>query len=165
MLDARYQTDTQQRFFRLVRALEAISRNLMPAGAEGSPPELQRIEMLVRAAADKELDTFFDKRIKGVFQKRNSIGYAIDLAKQTFPYGPVLELDKKSINRLRNLEAHAVTHRFTMDETSDMYRHSLVLDFLCRACLLFSLGMTREQIAQGVPNGRFSWLLDMPSAA
>jgi len=159
LLDARMQEEVQARFFRLVRSFEAIARELMPKGYEELPKEFLVLGELVEAQNNKALSKFFEKRVTPIFKKRNTIGYGIDLAKNAFPFGPVLELDKASIGRLRNLEAHAAAHEFTAEEKNDMHQFVDVLDFLCRACILLSLGMTREQIAAGVPDGRFSFLL------
>jgi hypothetical protein len=159
VIDANSQESTQDKFFRLVRAMEAITRELMPKGSETLPLELQRIEQLI-AAHDPSLKKFFDGRLKSIFSKPNSLGYGIDLAKNTFPYPGLATLDQKSVVRLRGIEAHARAHSFTSEQLDAMHQFGMQLDFLCRASLLLALGMTQEQIAAGVPNGRFSWLLE-----
>lgn len=159
IIDAQSQGKTQEKFFRLVRAMEALTRELMPKGSESLPPELQRMEQMI-AVHDSSLKKFFDSRIKSVFSRPNSLGYGIDLAKETFPYPGLATLDQKAVVRLRGIEAHARAHAFTSEQLDAMHRFGMQLDFLCRATLLFALGMTREQIAAGLPNGRFSWLLD-----
>lgn len=84
IIDAGSQETTQDKFFRLVRAMEAITRNLMPKGAETIPPELTGIEKAIEH--DPNLKKFFTGRIKSIFSKPNSLGYGIDLAKSTFPF-------------------------------------------------------------------------------
>lgn len=159
IIDANSQERTEDRFFRLVRAMEAITRELMPKGTDTLPPELERIEKLI-AAHEPSLEKFFAGRVKSIFNKPNSLGYGINLAKNTFPYPGLTTLDEKAIVRLRGIEAHARAHSFTSEQLNAMHHYGMQLDFLCRASLLLALGMTREQIGAGVPNGRFSWLLD-----
>lgn len=159
IFDANSQVRTEDKFFRLVRAMEAITREVMPKGTDRLPPELEQIEQLIGAHAPS-LKKFFGSRVKSIFNKPNSLGYGINLAKSTFPYPGLATLDEKAVVRLRGIEAHARAHSFKSEQLNAMHNFGMQLDFLCRASLLLALGMTREQIGAGVPNGRFSWLLD-----
>jgi hypothetical protein len=159
LIDAGSQGRTEHKFFRLVRAMEAITRDLMPKGSEALPEEISDMEKLIDPS-DKKLKSFFDGRIKSIFNRPNSLGYGIELAKKTFPYPGIASLEKRDVVKLRGIEAHARAHSFTGAQLDDMHRLAAQLEFLCYACLLLNLGLTREAIAQGLDGGRFAWVLE-----
>lgn len=157
LIDAGSQGRTEDKFFRFVRAMEAITRDLMPKGSEALPDEIDQLEKLIDPS-DMKLKSFFEGRIKSIFNRPNSLGYGIELAKRTFPYPGIASLEKRDVVKLRGIEAHARAHAFTGAQLDDMHRLGAQLEFLCYACLLLNLGLTREAIAQGLDGGRFAWV-------
>jgi hypothetical protein len=150
----------QDKFFKLVRALENIGRNLFPKGSETAPVELSTLQTLIQDHGSPNDLEFFQKRITPIFTRPNSLGYSIDYAKQLFPFSPIVSLEKAAITRLRGIEAHAMTHQFSPSELQEMQFYASVLDFVCRGCLLLQLGLTPDQVVGGiVPHSRFRWFV------
>lgn len=146
ILASRLKIDPQDRFFKLVRALENIGRNLFPNGSEPNPTEVDIIRSKI--SDNPELLSFFEKRISPIFLRPNSLGYAVDFVKSFFPFWPITDIDKREITRLRGMEAHARAHNFSQNDISIMIYYNDMLDFVCRACLLYELGLSYDDIFQ-----------------